>query len=220
MIEQDLFIILLSSLLCFASVEETSSFDVLLVTAPFAGHANPALALGEELVSRGHNVTFSSLDNWVNLRGKAIERGMRFMSAGEHGVTEKEWNGILSKRAALKARFSKNLLAMIKESYLIQSSIPLSGVNRISEYLYGINLKQWDIIVTEEYLTNGVPCIAKSMNVSVVLLSMAYLTNESPPWPFPMHESAYSDNLSFKERGIDFCIRHFYSIIISRFYTF
>ena len=154
MIEQDLFILLFSSLLCFASVKETSSLDVLLVTAPFAGHANPALALGEELVRRGHNVTFSSLDNWVNLRGKAIERGMRFMSAGEHGVTENEWNGILSKRAALKARFSKNLLAMIKESYLIQSSIPLSGVNRISEYLYGINLKQWDIIVTEEYLTS------------------------------------------------------------------
>ena len=220
MIEQDLFIILLSSLLCFASVKEASSLDVLLVTAPFAGHANPALALGEELVSRGHNVTFSSLDNWVNLRGKAIERGMRFMSAGEHGVTENEWNGILSKRAVLKARFSKNLLAMLKESTLIRSSVPLSGVNRISDYLYGINLKQWDIIVTEEYLTNGVPCIAKSRNVSVVLLSMAYLTNESPPWPFPMHESAYSDNLSFKERGIDFCIRHFYSIIYRVFTLF
>ena len=69
---------LVSSLLCFASLKETSSLNVLLVTAPFAGHANPALAL-EELVRRGHSVTFSSLDNWVNLRGKAIERGMRFI---------------------------------------------------------------------------------------------------------------------------------------------
>ena len=193
---------LVSSLLYFASVKEASSLDVLLVTAPFAGHANPALALGEELVRRGHNVTFFSLDNWVNLRGKAIERGMRFMSAGEHGVTENEWSGILSKRAALKGFSSKNPLAMIEELRLLDQSRPLSGTETIAKYCMSINLKEWDIIVTEDYLTHRVPCIAKSRNVSVVLLSMAYLTNESPPWPFPIHESAYSDNLSFKERGI------------------
>ena len=193
---------LVSSLLYFASVKEASSLDVLLVTAPFAGHANPALALGEELVRRGHNVTFFSLDNWVNLRGKAIERGMRFMSAGEHGVTENEWSGILSKRAALKGFSSKNPLAMIEELRLLDQSRPLSGTETIAKYCMSINLKEWDIIVTEDYLTHRVPCIAKSRNVSVVLLLMAYLTNESPPWPFPIHESAYSDNLSFKERGI------------------
>ena len=133
-------IILLSSLLCFASVEEASSLDVLLVTAPFAGHANHLLALGEELVSRGHNVTFSSLDNWVNLRGKTIERGMRFMSAGERGVTENEWNEIISERAVLKGFSSRNLTAIIEEMRLLEYSRPLSGIERISDYLMNIDL--------------------------------------------------------------------------------
>ena len=195
-------IILLSSLLCFASVEEASSLDVLLVTAPFAGHANRLLALGEELVSRGHNVTFSSLDNWVNLRGKAIERGMRFMSAGEHGVTENEWNEIISKRAALKGFSSRNLTAIIEEMRLLEYSRPLSGIERISDYLMNIDLKQWDIIITEEYLLHRVPCVAKSMKIPVLAVSIIYFSNESPPWPFPVYQSGFSHNLGFKERMV------------------
>ena len=179
-----------------------SSLDVLLVSAPFPGHANRLLAIGEELVARGHNVTFSSLDNWVNLRHKSTERGMRYLSAGKQTVTQAEWNNIISKRASLQGFSSKNPLAIIEELRLLDQSRPLSGIDDIAKYFMNINIKQWDVIVTESYLTHRIPCIAKSRNVSVVIISLTYFSNESPPWPFPPYESAYTDDLGFKERGI------------------
>ena len=36
--------------------------NILFVSSPLPGHANALLALGEELVRRGHNVTFCSTD--------------------------------------------------------------------------------------------------------------------------------------------------------------
>ena len=179
-----------------------SSLDVLLVSAPFPGHASRLLAIGEELVLRGHNVTFSSLDNWVDLRHKSRERGMRYLSAGKQRVTQAEWNNIISKRASLQGFSSKNPLAIIEELRLLDKSRPLSGIDDIGQYFMKINLNQWDIIVTEHYLLHRIPCIAKSRNVSVVVISMTYFSNESPPWPFPVYQSGYSDNLSFKERGV------------------
>ena len=209
--KQKLLVILFSLLFCFVSAKESSSLNVLLVAAPFAGHANPLLALGEELVMRGHNVTFSSLDNWVNLRGVATERGISYLSAGEHGVTETEWRNIIFRRSSLKGFSSKNFTAIIEELMLLLNSKPMSGIDRISEYLFNIDLKQWDIIVTEHYLLQRVPCIAKSRNVPVVVTSMLYFSNQSPPWPFPKHLSAYSDNLCFKQRGINFLLHIFVS---------
>ena len=204
---------LLACLIC-----TVSSLDVLLVSAPFHGHASHLLAIGEELVLRGHNVTFSSLDNWVDLRYKSTERGMRYLSAGKQRVTQAEWNNILSKRASLQAYSSKNPLAIIEELRLLDKSRPLSGIDDIGQYFMKINLNQWDIIVTESYLTHRIPCIAKSRNVSIVVASMTYFSNESPPWPFPPHESAYSDNLGFKERGVIVMmlfINHFFALVNS-----
>ncbi|XP_011406490.1 PREDICTED: UDP-glucuronosyltransferase 2B33-like [Amphimedon queenslandica] len=189
-------------LLLFACLCSSSSLDVLLVSAPFPGHANRLLAIGEELVVRGHNVTFSSLDNWVNLRHKSTERGIRYLSAGKQTVTQAEWNNIISKRASLQGFFSKNPLAIIEELRLLDQSRPLSGIDEIAKYFMNINLKQWDIIVTEHYLLHRIPCIAKSRDVTVVITSMTYFSNESPPWPFPVYQSGYSDNLSFKERAV------------------
>ena len=66
------------------------------------------------------------------------------MSAGEHGVNENEWSGILSKRAALKGFSSKNPLAMIEELRLLDQSRPLSGTETIAKYCMSINLKEWE----------------------------------------------------------------------------
>ena len=56
--------------------------NVLFVSVPLPGHANALLALGEELVRRGHNVTFCSTDSSIKLNDKVKERGMKYLSAG------------------------------------------------------------------------------------------------------------------------------------------
>ena len=80
------------SLLCLSEnhtgEDSVKKLNVLLAAPPFAGHANPLLALGEELVRHGHNVTFCSQDNWVNLEKKSLERGIKYLSAGNYYLSE------------------------------------------------------------------------------------------------------------------------------------
>ena len=59
------------------------ALKVLFVSVPLPGHTNALLALGEELVRRGHNVSFCSTDSWDNLIEKVMERGIKYLSAGK-----------------------------------------------------------------------------------------------------------------------------------------
>ena len=43
--------------------DHSARLAILLVCTPMAGHSYPLVALGEELVRRGHNVTLCSLEN-------------------------------------------------------------------------------------------------------------------------------------------------------------
>ena len=60
--------------------------SVLMLSFPFAGHLGPTIALGEELVRRGHNVTLCTIvderEKWSERPKKMAERAhMNLVSA-------------------------------------------------------------------------------------------------------------------------------------------
>ncbi len=64
---------------------------VLLISSYFVGHQGPLIAVGEELVRRGHNVTlFTTEVKGSNVVPQLVERaGITFLSAGpEHRTRE------------------------------------------------------------------------------------------------------------------------------------
>ena len=168
---------------------------VLFVSVPLPGHTNALLALGEELVRRGHNVAFCSTDSWDNLMDKAMERGIKYLSAGK--VIDYE-----SKRANIHKvaqwLFSNNPW-LIYKALMTVIEWKKDGVSPIIDYLINNDVTQWDIVIFDYFLKNSVPCIARYHNVSVIGVFNRHFHND-PPWPYPLAMSGKTDNIIFLDR--------------------
>ena len=164
----------------------------MLVSTPPAGHSFHMLALGEELVRRGHNVTFCSVDGYMNMKDKAEERGMLYLSAGELEIDS-------DTRKQFIREITQSSIKSIPT--FIKNVTKYSGANVIVQYLLTIDIKQWDIIIVEEFLRYSVPCIAKLNNVKVISTGSQEL-NSRQLWTVPLLGSGASDNMKFHERMI------------------
>ena len=169
--------------------------NVLFVSGPLPGHANALLALGEELVRRGHNVTFCSINSKNNLIDKAMERGIKYLSAGEVANYE-------SKRANIHKvaqwLFSSNPW-MIYKALMTVIEWQKVSVGLIIDYLINNDVTQWDIVIFDYLLKNSVPCIARYHNVSGIGVFNRPIHND-PPWPYPLAMSGKTDNIIFLDR--------------------
>ena len=189
---------------------------VLFVSAPFPGHTNALLALGEELVRRGHNVSFCSTDSWDNLIEKVMERRMKYLSAGI--VIDYE-----SKRAnihkVLKSMFSSNPW-MVYKALMTVIEWNQEIVSPIIDYLINNDVTQWDIVITDYLLINSVPCIARYHNVSVIGVFNRPIHNiNHPPWPYPSITSGKTDNIMFLDRLSNIPSR-FIGLLIGKFFFY
>ena len=172
-----------------------SRLSVLITTPPLAGHAYRMLALGEELVRRGHNVTFCTALNWVNLDKKAIGRGMTFLSAGEFPVEEK-----YLKQIANETVRSNIFLSIPTMLHVFELSIKTTV-----EYLQQLDLRQWDIIVVDVFLDNTVTCLAQQAGVPVIeVVPRIVYTHLLPEWPFPSGLTLQTDDMTFADRVGEF----------------
>ena len=159
------------SLLCLSEnhtgEDSVKKLNVLLAAPPFAGHANPLLALGEELVRHGHNVTFCSQDNWVNLEKKSLERGIKYLSAGNYYLSESafrelyiEWGtGLIS-----------NNPWIFYQALLLNKKHIQKNVDPILHYLKNQGIQQWDVVLMENFLAQSLPCLAVYNNVSTIAI--------------------------------------------------
>ena len=181
----------------------TSSFNVLLVSTPPAGHSFHMLALGEELVRRGHNVTFCSVDGYMNMKDKSEERGMLYLSAGELEVDSQARSEFIQQATKMSI---KSIKAIKSIPMLIANLTKHSGLNPIIEHLLKIDIKQWDIVIVEEMLRYSVPCIAKLNNVKVISTGSQEF-NSRQLWTVPLLGSGASDNMKFHERMFSTVLR-------------
>ena len=180
------------------STNTVQSLNVLFVSVPLPGHINPLLSLGEELVRRGHNVTFCSTDSWENVKDQAMERRIKYLSAGKvidyeliraniHKVTQ--W--LFSRNPWRTYKVLKTIIEWQKAS-----------VSPIIEHLINNDVTQWDVVIFDYMLAISAPCIARYHNISAVGVFNRPVRNQ-PPWPYPVTTLGVlgqTDNLTFIER--------------------
>ena len=153
------------------------------------------LSLGEELVRRGHNVTFCSTDSWENVKDQAMERRIKYLSAGKvidyeliraniHKVTQ--W--LFSRNPWRTYKALKAIIEWQKAS-----------VSPIIEHLINNDVTQWDVVIFDYMLAISAPCIARYHNISAVGVFNRPVRNQ-PPWPYPVTTLGQTDNLTFLER--------------------
>ena len=174
-----------------------NKLNVLLAAPPFAGHVYPLLALGEELVRHGHNVSFCSLDNWINLKEKTLERGMEYLSAGKFLLSESQFHELYLESGKLLSSF--NPLTKYQGLLIVTSKVPKLSCDPILYYLKQQGIQQWDIVLLEYFLSHSLTCLATYSNVRTVAV-YDRITYNYPPWPYPEPLSGKTDNLNFVGR--------------------
>ena len=198
--------------------EPKRGLNVLLIAVPAAGHMAPSLGLGEELVRRGHRVTFLTTTDPTNekkIMEKVKVRGMTYVSAGESiaigllgakAKTFKQEPGVftLLQRALSAAPQESAILGKFLDQFLARNSV--------------------DIMVGEEVLESLLQCIGTQRNVKTVILSttLQFQPHTAPRSPWPgLTAGSVSDNLTFRHRLrvtlTEAAFQFFYKNILGRF---
>jgi len=144
------------------------SLSLLLTTLPYPGHVTPAAALGEELVRRGHNVTFCTtlLEGNDIAQRKAKEAGMNFLSAGPDFLTYENYQNMSKFITGTWTEY----LEMFKMAIYMIHETP----NRVGKHLDKLGMKSFDMILSTEIMTQMTAFLSRHCNVPAVLISTTF----------------------------------------------
>ena len=180
--------------------EKREPLSVLLLSIPLLGHVFPLLALGEELVRRGHSVSLCTtvVKGVPNKQAEMAKRvGIGFIDAGPPSKIV----GRLVTDEAYKLRIVEeegflNKLFRISDFSVVESIVMSDFVSKLNA-----TTRTWDVVIAVEYFYPLLACIQESWGTRAVVLNtklqMQYHT--LPPWPFPSG-GAQTDNLTFFQR--------------------
>ena len=169
--------------------------SVLMLSFPFQGHLSSLVALGEELVRRGHNVTLCTAiderEGWSDGPKKMAEKaGMNFVSASAGEQLLLYW------RHEIGAGLSMVTYAMKLISETSQN---------FAQVVDNSAIKDWDVLIANDFLFQLLACLHWKWKIPSVVLTLTLPMQEHilPQWPFPtLLGTAKSDNLSFSDRFI------------------
>ena len=184
--------------------------SVLLASSLYSGHLFPLVALGEELVRRGHNVTLCANEMEGSNRYPDVpERvGIKFVSAGYDTLTQEDF---------LKVHETMQNAPSI--SGIIQAGH--SSMIQIRDKVEEIGMEQFDMVVCDV----GIHFVAsyfhkkglRSMIFSPVMISM--VPSLLPNWPTPMTFSGQSDDLSFLDRLLNAVLNLLFQSLLAQVYS-
>ena len=166
-----------------------------LLTLPESGNLAPLLALGEELVKRGHSVTLITTTrkegNYSSRTMKQAEKvGVTYLSAGKSMFN-------LNKIAKQSSKDVWTILSMFIKL------MPQEQGNIMAFVDIYLNQNKVDIVVCSELLQPVMACINSAYQVPVIALgtSLQYQIYTYPQWPWPgVLSGARPDNLNFMQR--------------------
>ena len=189
---------------CTQPKRTKAKLSILLLSVPFVGHVAPLLALGEELVCRGHAVSLCALvtEGVPNKPEGMVRRaGISFINAGppsfaaQQLVTDeafKMW--VVESEGFLSRAFRVSNLTVGENIVMARHLSNMTGD--------GILLvDSLDIVIGVEYLYPLLACIQEKWNVPTVVLStkIQQQWHTLPHWPFPLG-GAQTDDLTFSQR--------------------
>ena len=191
-------------LLCIARslsshTEEPRQLSVLMVTLPLSGHLAVHVALGEELVRRGHSVTMfvAAPEGYSGLREQVEKGGIQYRTAPVR-TTREEFVAIVENHV-------NNTLGLM--GTLASGGRMVAFIQEILQVTYSVLAKsepnQWDLVLTDEGTLSVTSCLSNIWRVPIIVLSsnLQFTPNHLPPWPFPtLLSNNLSDNLDFRGR--------------------
>ena len=166
---------------------------VLLISVPSAGHVNPLLALGEELVRRGHNVTLCVTNDpkfTESIKVKVARVGVNLIATGQS-----RFKSIMGENVGKGAIHS----GMHKFPSVFGNEVEII-LNFVKTF---IEQNSVDIIISEEFLRAALLCASHRYQIPSIIMSstLQVMPDTYPSWPWPgMLSGAVSDNLSFQQR--------------------
>ena len=183
-------------------LSSTSHFSILLVSPPFSGHVIPFLALGGELVKRGHNVTLVTAPTQFILR-EAEKYNINLWSieqGGQRLIDETP----RTNDASDNIHFLLNLSATFQE-------VMLKTIDNTA-------ITSFDIIVADTPFFTSLVCFSRKWNISSanLLLSLSLNPFDIHAWPFPSVFSGYTDNFTFSQRLVSTISAYVSRFIIKR----
>ena len=171
--------------------------NILLVSLPLWGHINPLLAVAEELLLRGHEVTFC-LGARASV-GKFEERMRRT------GIKYCHFESDFEARIQHISMKQSNLMVILKV-YTGLSALIGEYVVDLMDVIHGpLSDGSYDIVLGSDHLVGVLKCVGSAHNIPVVLVGTTTqaVPHHYPQWAWPsVVLEASSDNLSFLQRVI------------------
>lgn len=178
-----------------SSSGDVQSLNVVLLTLPESGNLAPLLALGEELVRRGHSVTLiSTARSEGNFTSRTMEQAERV------GVTYKSAGNSIFNLNKLAKEPSKGIWTIMSAYTEVMPQEQELIMGFIDDYL---SRNTVDIVICPELLQPVMACINSAFQVPVVALgtSLQYQIHTYPDWPWPgILSGVSSDDLNFMQR--------------------
>ena len=175
--------------------DQDKLLSVLIVSSFFSGHIIPLLAVGEELVGRGHDVSFLTTEIAGSnlIPAVPIEIGMTFISAGPDPRTKAEYEEFIYGLMGRSPYHQVNELLMLAREHSIYLRIAIDH----------LNISKWDIIVVDAFVSNIVRYLDAKWDVRIITSIAAaydYASIESQ-WPSPSIFCVYcSEDMTFFQR--------------------
>ena len=176
------------------SVSSQRPLSVLTIVNLFPSHLFGVIALGEELVKRGHNVTLVTTE----MKGSRLlpelpeSVGIQFVSAGYSSLTQQGYE----QRMKQIGEYDMGLGTLY--DFITETTSPLVQIGKMVDK---IGAENFDIIIAEVSALPLVPYFAQKGNkVVVVSTLLPSLQANSPPWPTAALGTTQTDNLTFYER--------------------
>lgn len=179
---------------CTGGSPDTRPLSILLVVPPYAGHVTPFLAVGEELVRRGHNVTLVTAASDLVLKG--VEKfKFNLWSISDEIISAKELTQRMEE-ASGKNTASNNLRMLVEVSVHFQRSV-LTTIDNSA-------ITSFDIMVGDGAFATFALCFSRKWRMPTIILwpSLSFHPLDIHAWPFPSLLTGYTDNLSFYQRVV------------------
>ena len=180
-----------------------SMLSVLILHSLYPGHFFPLVALGAELISRGHQVTLlgPTIEGYEHLPKLANSHGMKVISAdfipgwvyeqvvetGKH-----EGSGDLT-----------TILYNITQTLFNASEDNEMYLLKMKKEIDKLNSSNYDYIISDiatAYVGYYIQSAWSNDNIMLVMPTVPIQPTYSIPWPFPCLFSPISDNMSFYDR--------------------
>ena len=175
--------------------ESKEKLSVLLLASFFIGHQFPLIALGEELVRRGHHVTMMGpiTEGSSVLPNLPESVGIKFIATGK--VTQDP-----VRQMTKAAKNTTSFLHLIWNMNLTDDS--QDYLKEMWAKVESMNGSQWNYVVTDNAVNLITYCTEKKWGPKVMMnfSPLPVLPCTRPPWPSPYAFSTSTDNLTFKER--------------------